>query len=371
MTTPCTHVPANRVFWPDGRICAVPVVALTVFMLSGCGGGDSKSPTSPSSAGPSLNRLTVEAESETLQPFEHVPVRATAHFSDGSARDVTTEATWSSDDQQVATVSNGEVTAFRPGKAVIAAAYRQVSRSVEITVNRFARQTRDRADDVVGPQIKVMYVLPADGVDEELDINSTLAISVEAFQRWLERETGGRRLVIDTAGGQLDIAFARLRRTDAQLVSAGAFVRDRIESELAGMGFRTPGKIYAVYYGGRSRHACGGAFWPPTLPGRVVALYLNGTPSGAPPCNSNSFASSPNTPGYLEFGMLHEIFHGLGMVPTCAPNHTRAGHVSDDPSDLMYAGDLPWTPQFLDVNRDDYFGHGRGCLDLADSPYIQ
>jgi hypothetical protein len=294
-----------------------------------------------------------------------------AHFADGSVRDVTADAAWASPDPQVATVSNGEVTAIRAGKVTITATYRQLTGSFDVTVNLLARRTRDRADDIAGPQVKVMYVLPADGQDEELDIDNTLAISVEAFQRWLERETGGRRIVMDTANGRLDIAFARIRRTDAQLASAGALLRDRIEDELEAMGFRTPGKMYAVYYAGGSRHACGGAFWPPTLPGRVVALYLRGTPSGAPPCSSNQFATSENIPGYLEFSMLHEIFHGLGIVPACAPNHTQAGHVSDDPSDLMYAGSRPWTPQFLDVNRDDYFGHRNGCADLRDSPYLQ
>jgi len=42
--------------------------------------------------------------------------------------------------------------------------------------------------------------------------------------------------------------------------------------------------------------------------------------------------------------MLHEILHTLGVVATCAPNHTLSGHVSDDPRDLMYAGPLPWQP---------------------------
>ena len=72
--------------------------------------------------------------------------------------------------------------------------------------------------------------------------------------------------------------------------------------------------------------------------------------------------------------MLHEILHTVGVVATCAPNHILAGHVSDDPRDLMYAGDLPWDPSILDVGRDDYFEHandfGPSCLDIANSVFI-
>jgi hypothetical protein len=38
----------------------------------------------------------------------------------------------------------------------------------------------------------------------------------------------------------------------------------------------------------------------------------------------------------------------------------------------MYAGDQAWTPQVLDVGRDDYFGANRaGCLDLTKSEHYE
>jgi hypothetical protein len=69
--------------------------------------------------------------------------------------------------------------------------------------------------------------------------------------------------------------------------------------------------------------------------------------------------------------MLHELVHTLGFVAACAPHHTLAGHVSDDPQDLMYAGPLAWQPSMLDVGRDDYFGHGAYCDDLATSDFLE
>lgn len=75
--------------------------------------------------------------------------------------------------------------------------------------------------------------------------------------------------------------------------------------------------------------------------------------------------------GYWEFAMLHELFHLLGAVSTDAPNHVLHGHVGDDPRDLMYAGSQPCQPQFIDIGRNDYYGHNNpSLLDLGDSSYL-
>jgi len=232
------------------------------------------------------------------------------------------------------------------------------------------RTTVDQPDDQTGYQVKAMYVLPNDGIDQNRDTDGTIATSVAAFQRWLERESGGKRLRTDTFQGALDITFVRLAQTDAAIASSGAFVRDRIEGALRAAGFNDPKKIYAVYYGGSSNFACGGGPWPPRLVGSVAAIYLRGTPPNAAPCSTNRFASSETAPGYLEFSMLHEIFHALGVVATCAPHYVLDGHTSDDPMDLMYAGPLSWQPSQLDTNRDDYYRHGTPCLDVAKSVFL-
>ncbi|MFN0074391.1 MAG: hypothetical protein ACKVVP_23160 [Chloroflexota bacterium] len=243
--------------------------------------------------------------------------------------------------------------------------------SVDIRLPIATRAFADRSDDNSGYQVHVMYVLPSDGTDDHLDIDGTLTISVRAFQKWLASQTGSQRLRLDTYQGILDITFYRLGRTDAEIRSRNQFVRDQIQQDLQAAGFNHPRKLYAVYYGGSSNFSCGGGAWPPALIGNVAALYLRGEPPGAIPCNTNRFAQSENAPGYLEFSMLHEIFHTVGVVPTCAPHHTLAGHVSEDPRDLMYAGPQPWNPSILDVGHDDYYGHGRpSCLDLAKSAFL-
>src|SRR5215216_1343977 len=74
-----------------------------------------------------------------------------------------------------------------------------------------ARSTADRTDDLAGYQIHVMYVLPSDGIDYNLDTNGSIASSVAATQKWFVAQTGGtRRLRFDTSSGELDISFFRL-----------------------------------------------------------------------------------------------------------------------------------------------------------------
>jgi hypothetical protein len=107
------------------------------------------------------------------------------------------------------------------------------------------------------------------------------------------------------------------------------------------------------------------------LPDNVAALYLKGEPPDAPPCSTNAFAASNEAPGYWESSLLHEVLHSLGLVATCAPHYTLDGHVSDDPRDVMYAGDQPWNPSVLDAGHDDYFDHGRAdCPDFARSALL-
>jgi hypothetical protein len=232
------------------------------------------------------------------------------------------------------------------------------------------RVTTDRPDDSAAPQIHVIYALPSDGADRALDENGTLNDSVTSWNAWLANQTGGPNLRLDTSNGMLDTTFVRLPESDAQIEARGAFVRDELEKQLHALGFNQPQKIYAVYYDGRSTISCGGGAWPPVLPGNVAALYLHGLYNGPVPCDTNRWGSVGG-PRYLEFAMIHEILHTLGFVPTCAPHHTSAGHVSDSPADLMYAGSAPWAPSTLDVGHDDYYdAHRSGCLDLSASAYF-
>jgi hypothetical protein len=251
---------------------------------------------------------------------------------------------------------------------------------LKVHVTDVQRAMQDREDDVAGYLVKVLYVLPHDGVDRELDTNGAIVLSIAAMQQWLVQQTTGKRLRFDTYQGALDIAFVRLKRLEAELKKHGSWIRDEIETHLGEMGFNDPRKLYLVYYDGDATECGGGP--SKTKPGSVAAIYLQGLRGERNACGKELTANVA-LPGPNEYGALHEILHGLGFVASCAPNRTipttcpnrrqvAGAHVRDDPTDLMYAGCKPWRPSTLDVNRDDYFKHRKpGCLDLNNSAFLE
>lgn len=245
-----------------------------------------------------------------------------------------------------------------------------------VTLRPPVRSLADRPDELAGPQVRVLYVIPSDGQDRGYDTTVHIAYSVASFQRWLAERTGGRAFRMDTYAGVLDVGFFRLSRTDAQVKSRGAFVRNEVEEQLSAAGLIAAGKLYLVYYDGGSTYACGGASWPPSVPGRLAAMYLRGTPPGAS-CGSQGFVTAPDEfPRYWEFAALHDLVHTLGIVSRDAPHHTDAypAHVPE-PRDLMYSGPAPWAigpTTTVDVGGDDYYGPALppSLPNLDRSPYL-
>ena len=209
----------------------------------------------------------------------------------------------------------------------------------------------------------MLYVVAADVADRGLDTDGEIAASVASWQSWLRGQTGGRGIRLDTFQGALDVTFFRLATTSSAAAPRPVFA---ISTELAAAGFSAPDKIYAVYYDGASTFSCGdGAFLYPSE-------YLTGSDSRTGTRCTGSFAASP--PGYFDFGLLHELVHGLGYVPSCAPHAAAQQHVSDSAYDLMWGGG-PWASladMQLDVGRDDYFeARIPDCPDLSGSRFLE
>jgi hypothetical protein len=218
--------------------------------------------------------------------------------------------------------------------------------------------------------VQPLYVLPEDGIDRGLASDGTIERSVSAMQNWLADQTGGRRLRF--VDGPVETYC--VGKSDEQIAATGDAVRDELEKLLRHEGYNDPSRVYAVWYDGTSHHSCGGGAWPPSLRGSVAALYLQGsyTVGGQHvDCSQDRFSFDGVTPQLNEFKMLHEILHTLGIVSQGAPHHTQCGHVSDDPRDLMYAGNQPWQPSVLDVVHDDYYLTGRtDIVDLSRSVFL-
>jgi hypothetical protein len=239
------------------------------------------------------------------------------------------------------------------------------------------RTVTDMPDDISGPQVHFLYVVPSDGGDGQLDSNGGMEQSIARIQQWLVTQTGSQGLRVDTYHGVPDITFVRLPHTDAQATSKNPFPIWVIGEDLVAAGFNDPAKIYAAFYDGHSTFACGGATSPALH--KLGAMYLQAWPTNDPrPCSdAPGFGTGTARPGYFEIGLLHEAMHTIGFAPSCAPHVTEVDHVDDSPTDLMYHPDAKspagwdWSHAVLDFNHDDYYrAHIQGCPDLSDSPYL-
>jgi hypothetical protein len=173
-------------------------------------------------------------------------------------------------------------------------------------------------------------------------------------------------MVVDNDGVPI-IDVVELTRTNEELgTTDGSHAAYQIEYELRSMGFDEPGTLYAVYYegDGMDPFICGATPSPEYSPGNTFTLFLQRD------CERYPFAGEGEDANFWELTFMHELFHALGAVERCAP-HDDNGHV-DDPRDLMYGGRQEWSfPVQLDVDHDDYYGHGRhACYDIARSPYL-
>ncbi|MYD84930.1 MAG: hypothetical protein F4Y14_01305 [Acidobacteria bacterium] len=231
-----------------------------------------------------------------------------------------------------------------------------------------ARSMRDRPDEVHGLQIHPIYVIPSDGRDWEVDRDGRVARSLQITVDWLT-ERLGRRLRVDTFNGEPDVTFLQLDVTKSQVEDSPEST-DHIWDAIRESRGSSENKIYAVYYsveGGSDLYFAGF-----TLEG-VAGLGARG-PALVVMTDALELG---NGLGWYEAVMAHELFHAMGAVQGCAPNHIVGKHVDDDPYDLMYAGDerrLGWDPEVnrahaVDSGNDDYYGHRiPGCVDTEDSP---
>src|SRR5271167_367711 len=106
----------------------VALAGVATINLAACGG--SPSPTAPSMA--TVATIGVTSASEATASFQ---LTATARLSDGSTRDVTSTAAWTSSNALFATVSpTGMVTVVGSGELDVRAVYQNVTGSLHLSV---------------------------------------------------------------------------------------------------------------------------------------------------------------------------------------------------------------------------------------------
>ena len=291
------------------------------------------------------------------------PALAYGRYDDGTTGIV--EGAWTSSDPSVVEVGeDGTLTGVAAGRATVSASFEGFGDSLDLEVLApNPRHGRDQPDDLTGSQVHVVYALPSDAEDGNLDRHGDIERSLEAIQHWLEAELG-QRLRLDTGGGRLDVTFLRLPFTAGEGEERGvSLVQDLGDAIRDGLG-ASPNKAYAVYYAGRSGDDCGSA----TAEGRVAVVFVH--PEG---CSPQAVGVDRETASTYEAVMVHELLHVFGAVPECAPDRLETtAHVGASVEDLMYSGP-EWSGHAevaIDAGRDDYFGHGRAdCPDTSTSEF--
>lgn len=340
-------------------IFCLPFIALNLS----CGGG--VSPTTPPPAPPrpprQLTGLEALAPRTDIRVGQKVgPLVVYGAYDDGTTGTVAAEWT-SSDPDVVAIDEEGFAEGIAAGMAVLTATFEEFETDLDFVVeDPIPRSTRDRPDDISGPQVHFVYAVPSDWEDRNRDRFGEVERSALGIQNWLAEEIG-QTLRLDTYQGRPDVSFLRLPFTHQEGDGFGVGIVRRLRNEASRLGI-TGDKIPVFYYEGSVTGLCGTANFQ-----RSGAVYLG--------CSGAELGMDETTVSTFEVVMVHELFHVFGAVASCAPNYIEGSHVNDVENDLMFAG-VDRSPRggetFIDVGRDDYYGHGRSdCVDVSRSRFLE
>jgi len=254
------------------------------------------------------------------------------------------------------------------------------------------RVTADRPDEAVGSQMHLIYFVPAGGQDNALDTDGTLENAIASMNLWMDGQTNGRHLRLDTYldrnEPRADISFVGGNLTAAEYAADadGAFTAITDELEERGWTASPAAKRYLVYYEGPAEdpNICGTAFvsLDPNDFAQWSVVFLGASPG----CGARDFGTPTAGAGMSEAIALQELLHNEAMAPLQAPHQCWAFNfhictaaagavlVELDPEsvDVMFPFvTFPLRGKQIDPGRDDYFEHPFLHRDLSDSPYLE
>jgi hypothetical protein len=223
-------------------------------------------------------------------------------------------------------------------------------------------------------QIRVYYVVPADGVDHFAAYASGIATDIEWIAQWWQGQDPTRAPRFDrypfpgcnSTYGALDLGFARLPQAESDYAGPGGF--SRIVNDLNAALVPDGRQKSLVYYDGQgeSGDVCGTSERNALYGGLygISVVYLQ----------SDCGLSPPGTGGSADTA-AHELIHNFGAEPVGAPHACpdSPGHVCDSNADILAQYYTPGTTldsQVLDVNHDDYYAHSGSWWDVQDSSWL-
>ncbi len=215
------------------------------------------------------------------------------------------------------------ITASRGGEGFFPAAI-SVTQSVEIST---ARVLGDLPDTFSGFQIKPVYVVPSDAVDNSYDTNGYLSGILDEGNNYLKNQIGYTVPVDSTVTGY-DIQYLKSQysteylRTHAATTDPAFTDASVLLMEIKAM--ENPGEnrkdyIFFIEVPGFEGQYCGLA----ATPGIAAVVALENI-SETRTCRG---ASAPSLKSYTSKTWIHELIHNFGV-----------GHTPNDACDLMYGG---------------------------------
>ncbi|MFA5775653.1 MAG: hypothetical protein WC864_09815 [Ilumatobacteraceae bacterium] len=207
------------------------------------------------------------------------------------------------------------------------------------------RVTTDQEDIVTGFQVKVIYVVPADGVDHGYDKNGYIAGMLDEGNNYLQQQLG-LRLPIDITPIGYDIQYLKSIFTTADFESSNGKA-DELMAESMALESPGPNRKNFVFFVDvnifSSGEACGFADTPGIS--AVVAIWKReGAVAGRCVGESHQFDNSASST------WVHELLHSFGV-----------GHTPDAPCDLMAGAETqgfcpPNARITIDKERNRYVG---------------
>ena len=233
----------------------------------------------------------------------------------------------------VCTVANSTLTLLTIGTCTVVATQSgadfvpeatALTQSVEIST---LRVTADLPDTISGFQIKPVYVVPSDAIDNPYDSNGYLAGILDEGNGYLKSQIGYTVPIDSTASGY-DIQYLKSQYSTEYLRTHGATQDPSISdagvllTEIKAM--ENPGEnrknyIFFIEVPGFEGQFCGFA----TAPGMVAVVALENV-SDNQICRGPSAAPFAN---YTSKTWIHELIHNFGVE-----------HTPNDACDLMYGG---------------------------------
>ena len=246
------------------------------------------------------------------------------------------------------------------------------------------RSLVDRPDTNSDYKIHVMYILPKEERDRELDINGKLEKMVFQMDDKFFKLTSntkknkakgkdkGHRLKLDlTEEGKLDITFVRLPWSTKDIYKECKkwtgldcpYLIDFVNNYLATNEYFERKKVYSIlfdiYEFGTGKGYWGSAnisyFYPPGFNIPWGYTYYKG-------CASKGKHECIET-------MLHELIHSFGFTKACHKFSKKddTAHQTKRNDIMYYKG----SGNKLDLNNESYYLHGNSnCPDLADVAYL-